>query len=99
MLDMVQRFRPVAGPVMTEDTILKNLTHRLEFEKAGGFSRDEAQAIIEKYAPQDGRNVECWNYSDNRGIGHLVLAWKEKPVLVGAAKEEVDESGEDWTDR
>jgi hypothetical protein len=95
---MLKQLRPTSGPVMVENVILSNLTHRMKFEQRGVIP--DAQTLLEKYAPQDGRNMECFPYMDDGGIGHVVLVWKEKPVPVGAAKEVEDEADhEDWSDK
>jgi hypothetical protein len=63
-----------------QDVILPNLTHRIEFEQAGRVP-DLAECL--KFAPSDGRYVARAAWMDKEGVGHVYLAWKERPVPVG----------------
>jgi hypothetical protein len=76
------RFASLLMPRKVQDVILPNLTHRMEFEQAGRLP--DMEECLE-FTPYDGRYVARAAWMDAEGVGHVYLAWKERPVSVGAA--------------
>jgi len=78
----LKRFASPLMPRKVQDVILPNLTHRMEFEQAGRLP--DMEECLEQ-TPYDGRYVARAAWMDTEGIGHVYLAWKERPITVGAA--------------
>ena len=76
------RFASPLMPRKVQDVILPNLTHRMEFEQAGRIP--DMEKCLD-FTPYDGRYVARAAWIDTEGIGHVYLAWKERPITVGAA--------------
>ena len=65
-----------------QNVILPNLLHRIEWVRYGSLP-DLAECL--KHAPSDGCYVARATWMDKQGYGHVYLAWKETPVMLGGA--------------
>jgi hypothetical protein len=78
----LKRFVSTLEARKVQDVILPNLTHRMEFEQVGRLP--DMEECLE-FTPYDGRYVARAAWMDTKGIGHVYLAWKERPITVVAA--------------
>lgn len=66
---------PIGMCRMVENELLPNGLRRMKFEQRGRIP--DAEKLLVRFSPNDGRYVSCSAWMDKAGIGHLYMAWKE----------------------